>query len=120
MRPADLPGDELAAVAYLAEQERLRSGGPTWDRPGVLAALRRSNHQDLPTMLAAVLNAASDPGAHSPGAMHLTRYQPRAWKNPSSSSANPICRTCQLPEPACRRMAKKTEDPHTFQTRSTR
>jgi len=63
--------DQAHALAFLAAACR-PTNAPTWDQPGILAALRKVHDRPLAQIALATIRAAADPTAQTPGVIAAT------------------------------------------------
>ena len=113
-----LTEDELGAYAFLFEQRRNRTAGATvWDRPGIVAALRKLRDVDELVVHAAGLAAAADPKAETPTAIGWPQYRGAAQHTPASApSREPVCDICNEPRARCQLAQRNQGQPdHDFQ-----
>jgi hypothetical protein len=110
----------LATLAVACRPYR----APTWDHTGVVAAIAGVKHLSLAEVVLAVIRAAADRDAQTPGVIpKLTGshwqerlkpglYEPRIW------DPNATCTVCSLAEALCRAQPRVADDDHTFVSRS--
>ncbi len=93
----------LSALAIACRPYR----APTWDEPGVMAAIGQIKHMSLPEVALRVIRAAADREAVSPGVIpsegshSREQLKPPKWE-PDSIDAHLRCSTCDLRESECR------------------
>lgn len=96
------------AVVYLAASCR-PSGARRWNEAGIAAAVAKVAHRSLPDVILAVVRAAADRNAETPGVI------PSAGPHWEEGSYQPVhepvivpshlrCRVCDHPEAECRRL----------------
>lgn len=105
----------LAALAVACRPHR----APTWDEPGVLAQIAKVRERDLGLVAVAVLLAAVDPDAKTPGVIPTNGSHWNVAFKPGPYVPNVIppevrCSTCGLAESDCKRTWAKHPDPHEF------
>ena len=116
MTTADLPDDEISALAFVVERERGRHPNlEQWDRLGIVAHLRKLDLEPGQALTVALL-AAGDTTARMPVAITWPQY--RAGLAASSGSERPrepACDHCGRSRMACARAQRNTgQDPHEY------
>ena len=103
----ELNDKQLEAYAYVIEQECDHTG-KRWDRPGIIAQVRK-----LPVSpgaaLDAALAAARDPNAATPAAIAWSQYWPR--ESAPATTTELTCDECHKPQRACRIADSKAPSP---------
>jgi hypothetical protein len=94
----------LTALAVACRPYR----APTWDEPGVMAAIGQIRHMSLPEVCLRVIRAAADREAVSPGVIPKDGSHAREQLKPppfvpDSMDHHLRCSTCDLREGECRR-----------------
>lgn len=104
-----LTEDEVGALAFLIEQRRNRTAGAImWDRPGVVAALRKLHDVDEVAAYAAGLAAAEDPKADTPAAIAWPQYRQAAQRISPTPSREPVCDHCTRTQSGCELAQRNT------------
>lgn len=110
----------LATLAVACRPHR----APTWDEAGVMAAIAGVRHMALPEVALAVIRAAADRDAITPGVIpklggsHWQEqlkpglYEPNVW-DPAD-----VCTTCSLTRAACQGRPRVADDDHEFVSRA--
>lgn len=103
---------ELAAAAFLIEQERARHPElEQWDRPGIVNTLK-ARMADVPAHDAvyAGLVAAASPEARTPAAIAFLRFRPTTTTGQPAEqqSREPACAHCGRSQSACHRAQENT------------
>jgi len=116
MMMTDAHDDQVNAIAYLVEHQRARRPFGPWDRPGIVANLRKLCCT-VGAALDAALAAANDPNATTPAAIGFPQYWPRQQPPPKVDERT--CERCSRTETICRRIyareiANGTPDAHEF------
>ncbi len=94
------------------------NGAPRWDEPGVMAAIKRVSHLDLPDVMRAASRAAEDLTSQTPAVIAaLTSHHWRDRDRPAQPAREPFdrstfCGICGEPRDRCQR--KWTAD-HAFE-----
>lgn len=70
---------QATTLAHLVNSIR-----PDWDKPGIIAECRRVADRDPVAVSIAMLSAAKDPGAETPGAIRSAMYW-AGWGQPAST-----------------------------------
>lgn len=103
-------GETLANLIHLLR--------PDWGVAGTAKALFEARGQgDALTLARAALAAAADPGNRTPAIIGLNGAH---WQGlhhkPAEVPLEELCDECGRPEPVCRKVARRTGDPHEFRT----
>lgn len=113
--------DQARALAYLAKAIRPHHARQ-WDEAGIVAAIRKVRDRSLASVAIAVVQAAEDRGAHTPGV--IPKAGPH-WRAPETApipdrvgfDAANTCDTCGLTRDGCLvRWGGNTPDGHTFES----
>ena len=100
----------------------VQSVRPTWDTPGILAALLKVRDRSLADITTAALNAAADPTMHTPKAISFTGpHWPKHGGSDGAMLHEPKCYICGHYRSECWRrhefeIKHGTPDPHAFET----
>ncbi len=96
MPVTSIVASQLAAVASAIRVDR---GLSTWDVAGVTSKIRDIAHLELPDVAMAVIRAAADPDARTPGV--IPRMDAPHWREritdpdkPTRPSRDDVCRSC--------------------------
>jgi hypothetical protein len=112
--------DQARALAQLAVDCRPH-GARRWDIQGVYAAIGKVKDRHLADVVLAVIRAADDRNAETPGVINAPGSL--HWKERGSDRPTPTagaydkrthCGTCSQPEHICRRIAAGHDDGHEF------
>lgn len=98
---------QARAIAFLAAKARPH-GAIRWDEAGIYANVMKVADKQLSTVVIAVMQAAEDRNAVSPGVIPTTGPH---WRNPESApvvhrgpyDASTTCGICGFSQPECRR-----------------
>lgn len=107
----------LATLAVACRPYR----APTWDHAGVMDMISRVKDRSLPEVCLAVIRAAADREAITPGVIpsNGTHWQeqlkPAKWQPDTS----PMCRTCGKTRPGCEGTPRFQDDDHEFEPTKT-
>lgn len=111
----------LATLAVACRPHR----APTWDADGVMAAIAEVKHLSLPEVVLAVIRAAADRDAQTPGVIpKLTgshwseQLKPPLWQ-PAPWDPADICTTCSQRRSVCEARPRVADDDHEFVSRAT-
>lgn len=108
---------QARAIAYIAVAARPH-GAPKWDESGVIANILKVRDRSLSSVAIAVMQAAEDRGAVTPGVIATNGPH---WRDPGSApppshapyERTGTCGTCGKSEATCRRM---WSDDHPFES----
>lgn len=98
--------DQARAIAYLAVACR-PDRASTWDAAGVVAMIRRVADRDLAAVTLAVIRAAADPNANTPGVIptdgpHWSERLATPKWTPEVLAGTERCSVCSQREDRCR------------------
>lgn len=118
-RPVMPVTDQQArALAFIASAVRPHRAS-TWDEAGIVANIAKVRDRDLAAVALAVIRAASDREAKSPGVIPTNgphwseRLVEPKWE-PNILSRDERCSVCSQREDRCRTLAATDPDPHEF------
>lgn len=109
---------QARAIAFLASAVRPHRAA-TWDEAGIVANIAKVRDRELATVALAVIRAAADREAKSPGVIPTNgphwneRLAEPKWQ-PTILAPNERCSVCSLREDQCRTRAAADPDPHHF------
>lgn len=109
---------QARAIAYLAAAVRPHRA-PTWDEAGIVANIAKVRDRDLATVTLAVIRAASDRDAKSPGVIptngpHWSEKLAEPKWQPTILAPEERCSICSQPEDRCRALNVRAADGHDF------
>lgn len=107
------------AIAFLAAAAR-PYGAPAWDESGILANVAKVADRNLASVVIAVMRAAEDRNATTPGVIPTNGPH---WRDPGSAPPPPFepfdqsafCGTCGKPEARCQ-STRVADDDHPFES----